>query len=408
MQLQPTPSERTEPGSRAATLRTLAAHHARARAIGEGLPEADLRRQYHPELSPVGWHLGHCAMVEHHWLEEQVGNAAADGALHGLYFPEQSPKDGRAAQLPEREALLAWTASVHDNTLTRLADPPPWLSAHPLMTDDYLLHFLEQHFAQHHETLLYCLTAITAADTPPSPESHRAEPLTPKPPRPDRVNLPPGRYRVGADHVRAYDNERPSHGVRLEGAWLARRPVTNAQWLAFMAAGGYDDAEFWSTEGNAWRRRHGVTRPWSWQPAAGGVYLWTGPHRHERLRPDAPVSGISHYEAEAFARWAGARLPHEFEWEAAAHEGLLADTGMVWEWCGNALAPYPGFQPFPYDGYSLPWFDGEHMVLRGGSIFTHPGIKRPSFRNFFQRHVRHQQAGLRLAWDLQPARDATP
>ncbi|RLK51161.1 iron(II)-dependent oxidoreductase [Alkalispirillum mobile] len=402
------PSEAVAPRDRADALQALASHHGRARALAETLTEAQLRRQYHPELSPVGWHLGHCALMEHHWVEERVGEAAPDSALHALYFPELSPKDERATRLPARDALMAWTTGVHERTLSRFADPPGWLNAHPLMADDYLLHFLEQHFAQHHETLLYCLTAITASEPASAPGPDGDGTPYSAPTGPDAIHLAPGRYRVGADHVRAYDNERPSHTVQLEGAWLARRPVTNAQWLAFMAAGGYGDDTCWSNEGAAWRERNRVTYPWNWHPLEGGRFISSGPLGYEPLQPDAPVSGISHYEAEAFARWAGARLPHEFEWEAADRQGLLTDTGRVWEWCSNPLAPYPGFRPFPYDGYSMPWFDGEHPVLRGGCRFTHPGIKRSSFRNFFQRHVRHQQAGLRLAWDTPPSEVKTP
>ena len=102
---------------------------------------------------------------------------------------------------------------------------------------------------------------------------------------------------------------------------------------------------------------------------------------------------------ETAAAWADARLPHEFEWEAAADLGLLQNIGYVWEWCSNALSPYPGFQAFPYDRYSTPWFDDHHLVLRGGSLYTDPGLRRNSFRNFFEPHVRHHFGGLRLAFD---------
>jgi iron(II)-dependent oxidoreductase len=165
-----------------------------------------------------------------------------------------------------------------------------------------------------------------------------------------------------------------------------------------MADGGYDEPAYWSREGWAWRRANGVDRPWPWHLDQGGRYTWVGPNGWEPLEAESPVSGISYHEAQAFAAWAGGRLPHEHEWEASASEHGLGDVGTVWEWCTNPFAPYPGFSAFPYEGYSVPWFDGHHRVLRGGSRETDAGLKRPSFRNFFEPHVRHQFAGLRLAW----------
>ncbi|SEP19133.1 SUMF1/EgtB/PvdO family nonheme iron enzyme [Aquisalimonas asiatica] len=392
---QPTANDAAE-----SALEALARHHAAGARLGEHLDDAHLFQQFHPDLSPIGWHLGHCAMVEQHWIGERILAEPPDPSLHALYFPELSAKDGRAARLPDRAKLTAWTAAIHARTRDLLATPPEALASHPLMRDDYLVHFLEQHYAQHHETLAYCLSAITASANAGTMAPAALEQLEPRPLSREVVTVQAGTYTVGTDDVRGYDNERPAHRVQLAGARLARTPVSNAQWLAFMVNGGYDTPEHWTASGDAWRRSAAARHPWTWQPVRPGCYLWNGPNGPKPLQADAPVSGINHYEAQAFARWAGARLPHEFEWEVAAAQNRLDATGTVWEWCGNALAPYPGFQPFPYDGYSLPWFDGRHFVLRGGSRFTDPALKRPGFRNFFEPHVRHQQAGLRLAWDL--------
>jgi iron(II)-dependent oxidoreductase len=119
---------------------------------------------------------------------------------------------------------------------------------------------------------------------------------------------------------------------------------------------------------------------------------------HYPLSADQPVAGISHYEARAFAAWAGARLAHEYQWEVAQRLGLLEQTGRVWEWCENRFHPYPGFRPFPYPEYSQPWFDGRHYSLRGGSVHTRPAVRRASFRNFFEADKRHIFAGLRLVF----------
>ncbi len=396
-----TPSHCSDPTARArrSPLAALAQHQARARGLAEALPEVALWQQYHPELSPIAWHLGHCALVERYWLAETLLGEAPDEAAHAVYFPENTAKAERPAQLPDRDSLLAWTTGIHARTLTLLADPPQRLASHPLMADDYLLHFLEQHFAQHHETLRYCLAARVRALATGEALVPMSKAVLPDPTQSSAVAVAAGPRSVGSDHVRAFDNEQPSHAVTLAGARIAEHPVTNAQWLAFMGAGGYSEPAYWSGDGWHWRRANDVDRPWPWHLDAGGRYTWAGPGGWTALDETAPVSGISLYEAEAFAAWAGARLPHEHEWEAAARERLLRGSGCVWEWCANALAPYPGFKGFPYEGYSVPWFDGGHRVLRGGSRETDPGLKRPSFRNFFEPHVRHQFAGLRLAWD---------
>lgn len=378
----------------------LARHHDIGRELAERLTDAHLYGQYHPDLSPIGWHLGHCALVEHHWICERILGERADQALHALYFPELSDKQGRSQRLPERGELIAWTDHIHQRTCELLSSPPAVLSGHPLMRDNYLAHFLEQHYAQHQETIAYCLSAAARSVDHEGSDPGVHSPLQPASTGREAVTVTSGHYLIGTDEVRGYDNERPAHHVQLDGARLARYPVSNAEWLAFMMDGGYDDPTHWSEAGDAWRRSAGVQQPWTWLQTGPGVYLWNGPDGRSAIEPGSPVSGINHYEAEAFARWAGARLPHEFEWEAAARSGRLGAAGTVWEWCGNALAPYPGFRPFPYDGYSMPWFDGNHFVLRGGSRFTDGGLKRPSFRNFFEPHIRHQQAGLRLAWDL--------
>lgn len=364
-----------------AELRTLAAR-------------ADPLRQFHPELSPLGWHLGHCLFVERFWIGERMLGEPVDPALAALYLPEFSPKAERGARLPSPEALLAECARLQGEHLALLAEPPPRLRKHSLMHQHYLPLFLLQHHAQHVEIMRMVLAQAAAAE-PPGPGGR----VAPRPPRRGKVRLAAGEYEIGGRAPLAFDNELPGRRVRLAEAWLAPQPVSNAEYLGFMEDGGYQDRRWWDDHGWIWQRGLGRRAPEHWRPGADGGWeelTPTGPHP---LDGEAALLGLSHFEARAFAAWAGARLPHEYEWEAAAGRGLLEQLGESWEWCANRFHPYPGFAPFPYQRYSLPWFDGHHYVLRGASRYSHPAILRVSFRNFYQRDKRQQFAGLRLAWN---------
>lgn len=356
--------------------------------------DAECRKQWHPALSPLSWHLGHVFFVESHWLREAVLERN-DGlaAWHDLYFPEYCPKKERAQRLPKRDELLAWTreqAAINDACW-----PDAAAGDHALMRDDYLRRFLTQHYAQHLETMSLIRRQTRMRASPGSGVPRLREPTAPAF---DPVAVPAWEGSLGADSADAvYDNEHPAHRKRVAGFRLAARPVNNAEWLAFIEAGGYRRPELWTETGHAWLAATGAEHPEHWRPHPDGG--WYGADPEEPLTPNAPVHGICAHEADAFAYWAGARLPHEHEWESAARRGLLQNHGRVWEWCGNALHPYPGFIPFPYDGYSTPWFDGRHRVLRGASRLTAPELRRPSFRNFYPEGHRHVMAGLRLAWD---------
>lgn len=358
-------------------------------------PDACCRRQYHPQLSPLGWHLGHVFFIEAYWLQEVVcGDARRTAPWHDLFFPENAPKTGRARRLPSRAELIDWSLRIESENEAcwpRAAD-----SGHRLMQRDYLSWFLVQHYAQHLETMRM-IRNQAALRAPPEPPQQDA--LEPRPLEAACVTLDPATVRLGADtDVRAYDNEVPAHAAALAGFRLAQRPVSNGQWLAFIRDGGYRQRALWDARGWHWLQAAGARHPQHWRPHPRGG--WYTPVAGESLDPDAPVHGICWHEARAFARWAGARLPHEYEWEHAANTGRLGHAGAVWEWCDNSLHPYPGFTAFPYSGYSQPWFDGRHRVLRGGSAYTAAEIRRPSFRNFYPEGHRHVFAGLRLAWDV--------
>lgn len=374
------------------------------RALRESVAELDdaaLRESPHPELSPPGWHLGHCCFIELYWTGERTQDHPASGGPVDLYWPQRSPKPERGRRLPQRAALLAWCEAVQRHTLSRLEQAAESLPLEARAVEDpeplYLLWFLLQHHAQHLETLrmIHAQRALAASSAAPGAA------LIPCPPSSELVRLPPGEHPIGEAGLRAFDNEQPSRRLRLAPTWLSRRPVSNAEFAAFMTAGGYDTPDWWSRAGWRWRQSLKLAAPEGWRRAPRG-WLEVGPAGAAAPVAGAAVCGLSRFEAEAYARWAGGRLPHEYEWEAAARAGLLEGTGQSWEWCGNRFHPYPGFRAFPYDGYSLPWFDGRHYVLRGGSRHSHESLLRPSLRNFYTAEKRHVFAGVRVAYDSRP------
>jgi gamma-glutamyl hercynylcysteine S-oxide synthase len=294
-----------------------------------------------------------------------------------------------------------------------------------------------QHEYQHQETILATLQlrdgAYPIADDP----DPRAEP-----PVQEEVLVEGGPFVLGTDHEAwAYDNERCAHEVELPAFWIDTMPVTNAAYLEFVEAGGYEEPRYWSEDGWAWRTETRAQRPQFWQRGASG---WTRArlgHR-EPVPPNEPVQHVCWFEADAYSRWAERRLPTEAEWEKAAtwtpeqekrrypwgdEEPGPADAnlgqrrfrpapvgsfpagmspwgchqmlGDVWEWTSSDFLPYPGFQAFPYREYSEVFFGSEYKVLRGGSWATHPLVARATFRNWDYPIRRQIFAGFRCARD---------
>jgi iron(II)-dependent oxidoreductase len=234
---------------------------------------------------------------------------------------------------------------------------------------------LVAHELQHQETMLQLLQML---DVPYRPAEADPEPFAPAPVSADAgtILVEAGTYEIGApDRGFAYDNERPRHAVELAAFEIDRTPVTNATYIEYMGETGAEPPMYWTRDGDGWAR------------TAMGVNMPVDPAR--------PVVHVSHEEAEAFARWAGKRLPTEFEWEAACPH--LEGVGGVWEWTSSDFLAYPGFEAFPYDEYSKVFFGDGYKVLRGASWATHPRVARPSFRNWDLPQRRQIFSGIRLA-----------
>jgi iron(II)-dependent oxidoreductase len=343
----------------------------RTLGIVEHLSYADLERQIDPLMSPLVWDLAHIAAYEDLWL---VHRFAAEPLLHPelavRYDAFETPRAVRGAiELLDGEAAFAYLAAVRERTLNALERRDPDPVVHEMVL---------RHELQHTETMLQ---AMRLGDLL-APGDSDSEPMDGED---GWVTVPAGVLRMGAgEDGFAYDNERPAHDVVLPAFRIALRPVTNAAWLEFAAAGGYRRREWWSADGWAWRARH---HP---QPHA---CVTAGD-------PDAPACHLSWYEADAYARAHGARLPAEAEWEQAARlDGTLQSVGRVWEWTADEFGPYPGFVAYPYREYSEIFYGRGYRVLRGGSWATDPRVSSVTFRNWDLPERRQIFAGVRLAAD---------
>ncbi len=361
--------------------------------------EKDLRTQYHPDLSQLGWHLAHIAFIEQYWLREVVlGDNSRTENLHQYFFPERIGKSERGnLQVIADFEQLQDDFSDAEKLWTELSRGR---CVHPLLKNAYLGWFLIQHGEQHLETMqmVLCQRALTSV----SETDFTAVQFDARCPVLPELLIADGDYVVGSDDILACDNEQPVHKLTLPAFLVATRPVSNAEYLGFMQDGGYRRAEFWTEEGWQWIMDCQHFAPEYWQQNEQGNWFSLSADGSTDLVPDEAVSGLSWYEADAFARYAGCRLPHEHEWESAmkTESRAMASTGQAWEWCSNTFFPYDGFQAFPYERYSTPWFANNHYLLRGSSSFSGDTVRQPSFRNFYQPGKRHVFAGLRLVCDL--------
>jgi iron(II)-dependent oxidoreductase len=408
----------------------------RTRTLGlvAHLDDAAVESVHSTLMSPLVWDLGHIAAFEDLWAVHRfAGEPLLRPDLAEVYDAFETPRAGRG-ELPflRRAEALDYLVAVRERTLAA--------AAREGLGDGLRHELVLRHEQQHGETMLQAME-LAGLPAPPGADLDGPSPAAgvavPGAGGLELVELPAGPCAIGADRADgfSYDNERPRHERELPAFRIGRTPITNATFLTFVEGGGYERREWWSREAWAWKEEYDIERP------AG----WTGDGRERRmgrlvpLDPDRPVVHVSWFEADAFARAHGARLPTEFEWEKAATwdqqtgttataprlaetvgnvdwrvfgsarvgslgapapSGCVGMVGDVWEWTASRFDGYPGFVAEPYREYSEVFFGDGYRVLRGGSWATRARVATPTFRNWDHPQRRQIFAGFRIAKDV--------
>jgi ergothioneine biosynthesis protein EgtB len=402
----------------------------RTEALAEALSAEDMMVQSMPDASPTKWHLAHTT-----WFFEEFVLARFDPShrwydaqwrvLFNSYYDSVGPSHSRAGRgvlsRPSIDQVRAWRASIDEQVVALLVRGEPEALAATILGT--------HHEQQHQELILTDIKhALSCNETRPSYATKPA-PIRPRAadaPTPgplEWLSFEGGIGTVGYDAGGfAFDNERPAHPVIVAPFALASRLVTSAEYLRFIEDGAYERPELWLSDGWATVRALGWNAPLYWDRPSGTWEQFTL-RGSSALDPEAPVSHVSLYEADAYARWAQSRLPTEFEWEIAAQRcgghdaqsnfvelGWLEPVpvrpggtqlyGDAWEWTASAYLPYPHFRPLPGElgEYNGKFMSGQ-MVLRGGSCLSPSDHIRSTYRNYFPPATRWQMSGIRLARD---------
>jgi iron(II)-dependent oxidoreductase len=410
----------------------------RSVALTDAVDDDDLVRQHSKLMSPLVWDLAHIGSQEELWLVRDVGGREPlRPDIDDLYDAFQHPRADRPALplLSPSEARV-YVREVRDKAFDVLERSP--LDGRRLEEGGFAFGMIVQHEQQHDETMLATHQLRTGA-----PVLHAPSPPPGRPLPSAEVLVPSGPFTMGTSiDAWALDNERPAHDVHVDAFFIDTAPVTNGQYLAFLSADGYDEPRFWSEEGWAYRVKADLTAPRFWVRDGSG-WLRNRFGHVEPIPPDEPVVHVCFHEAQAYANWAGKRLPTEPEWEKAARfdpatgrsrrfpwgdedpgpahanlgqrhlspapVGAYPDgvsplgvhqlIGDVWEWLDTDFHGYPGFEAFPYREYSEVFFGSDYKMLRGGSFGTDPAACRATFRNWDYPIRRQIFAGFRCARD---------
>lgn len=356
------------------------------------------------DASPTKWHRAHTTWFFEQFLLKPFVPAYRPfddrfAYLYNSYYVQAGPRHARPQRglvtRPSAGEVSDYRASV-DAAVQGLIETAPagvWKQVEPVLEIGL------NHEQQHQELIITdILHAFAQNPTDPAYDPQRRMPgggISAG----RQVAVPAGIHRIGhADESFCFDNEGPAHDVLVNPVSIGTALVSNREWLAFIADGGYATPTLWLSDGWAAVQEGGWQAPGYWRDVDGSWFSMTLAGLLP-VDPDAPVAHVSYYEADAFARWAGRHLPTEFEWEVAARAGLLDDAdGVVWQWTRSAYSPYPGYAAAEgalgeYNGK----FMVNQMVLRGSSLATPPGHARVTYRNFFQPPARWQFTGLRLA-----------
>ena len=372
-------------------------------SLCEPLTPEEMQVQTLPETSPVKWHLGHTTWFFERFVLEGPRFRPGFDYIFNSYYDAIGPRHPRPERgllaRPSLEEILDYRRATDERLHVLLRGSP----------DPVTLARLElglNHEQQHQELLLADVKHLFWKN--PIKPAYRSEAAGPRS-ADDSGELRWLRFderlaRSGAPAEGfAFDNERPRHRVLLESFEIATRLVTAGEYRAFVHEGGYERPELWLSDGWRTAQERGWEGPLYWSPDDRTVFTLAG---ERALEPDEPVAHVSYYEADAFARWAGARLPREEEWEVAASllEGEPGDRPLeqladsCWQWTASAYMAYPGFRA---EGGALGEYNAKffcnQLVLRGGSAFTPASHSRPSYRNFFSPETRWQLSGIRLA-----------
>jgi iron(II)-dependent oxidoreductase len=411
----------------------------RSTQLTDAVDEDDLVRQHSKLMSPLVWDLAHIGNQEELWLVRDVGGREpVRQDIDELYDAFQHARADRPSlPLLNPTEARAYVREVRDKVFDVLDRTP--LEGRELVDNGFAFGMIVQHEQQHDETMLATHQLRKGAPVlhAPNPPAAPAEQL------PAEVFVPGGPFEMGTSlEPWALDNERPAHQVHVDSYWIDTVPVSNGQYLAFIDAGGYDDPRWWSERGWAYRQEAGLTAPRFWQ-RDGDRWVRTRFGVVEPIPEDEPVVHVCFWEAQAYAAWAGKRLPTEAEWEKAARFdpatgrsrrypwgdedptpehanlgqrhlrpapvgayplgasplGVRQLIGDVWEWIDSDFQPYPGFRAFPYREYSEVFFGGDYKMLRGGSFGTDKAAVRGTFRNWDHPIRRQIFAGFRCARD---------